>query len=52
VVEWVAFPWVSVYTEHRSIGCSQINKINKEKNAAQDLCHYNNYKLKIKRMKT
>jgi hypothetical protein len=29
-----------------------VNKINKEKNAAQDLCHYNNYKLKIKRMKT
>jgi hypothetical protein len=26
--------------------------VNKEKNAAQDLCHYNNYKLKIKRMKT
>jgi len=52
VVEWVAFPWVSVYTDHGSIGCSQINKINKEKNAknaAQDLCHYNNYKLKIKR---
>jgi hypothetical protein len=55
VVEWVAFPGVWVYTEHGSMGCSKINKINKEKNAAnipQDLCHYYNNRLKIKRMKT
>jgi hypothetical protein len=55
VVEWVAFPGVWVYIEHGSMGCSKINKINQEKNAAnisQDLCHYYNYKLKIKRMKT
>jgi len=55
VVEWVAFPGVWVYTEHGSMGCSKINKINQEKNTAnisQDLCHYYNYILKIKRMKT
>jgi hypothetical protein len=55
VVEWVAFPGVWVYTEHRSMGCGKINKINQEKNAtniSQDLCHYYNYRLKIKMMKT
>ena len=33
-VVWIAFPRVWVYTEHGSMGCSKINKINKEKNAA------------------
>ena len=31
VVEWVAFPWVSVYTEHGSIGCSQQDKQGKKR---------------------
>jgi hypothetical protein len=53
VVEWVAFPGVWVYTERGSMGCSKINKINKEKNAANiSQCHYYYNRLKIKRMKT
>jgi len=34
LVVWVAFPRVWIYTEHESMGCSKINKINKEKNTA------------------
>jgi hypothetical protein len=33
-VVWVAFPRVWIYTKHESMGCSKINKINKEKNTA------------------
>jgi hypothetical protein len=47
-VVWVAFPRVWIYTEHESMGCSKINKINKEKTQQiyHKTCHYNNRKIK------